>query len=90
MTARYPWVRLISQANAGPASARNRGAREARGRILLFTDDDCVPMPNWLDAMLACFKRSRDRWSEKEGSIARISAAWRRGLSRSSMRTSTG
>jgi len=55
VTARYPWVRLISQANAGPASARNRGAREARGRILLFTDDDCVPMPNWLDAMLACF-----------------------------------
>jgi glycosyltransferase involved in cell wall biosynthesis len=52
----YPGVRLITQANAGPASARNRGAREARGRILLFTDDDCVPMPDWLDAMLAPFQ----------------------------------
>jgi GT2 family glycosyltransferase len=52
----YPNVRLITQANAGPASARNRGAREARGRILLFTDDDCVPMPDWLDAMLTPFK----------------------------------
>jgi GT2 family glycosyltransferase len=51
----YPSVRLISQANAGPASARNRGAQEANGRILLFTDDDCVPMPDWLDAMLSCF-----------------------------------
>jgi GT2 family glycosyltransferase len=51
----YSNVRLITQANAGPAAARNRGAREARGRILLFTDDDCVPMPNWLDAMLAPF-----------------------------------
>lgn len=51
----YSAVRLISQANAGPAAARNHGARVARGKILLFTDDDCVPMPNWLDAMLNCF-----------------------------------
>jgi len=51
----YPEVRLISQANAGPATARNRGAHEAKGRILLFTDDDCIPMPDWLEAMLGCF-----------------------------------
>ncbi len=48
---RYP-VRLISQTNAGPASARNRGAMEARGAVVLFTDDDCVPLAGWLDAML--------------------------------------
>lgn len=53
---RYPSVRVISQKNAGPAAARNRGAREAKGRILLFTDDDCVPMPDWLNAMLDCFR----------------------------------
>ena len=53
---RYPGVRLISQANAGPAAARNRGALEARGTIILFTDDDCVPMPDWLDAMLEPFR----------------------------------
>jgi len=52
---RYSGVRLITQANAGPAAARNRGAQEARGTIILFTDDDCVPMPDWLDAMLAPF-----------------------------------
>jgi len=50
-----PRVRLISQANAGPAAARNRGAMEAMGAILLFTDDDCVPMPGWLNAMLEPF-----------------------------------
>jgi GT2 family glycosyltransferase len=55
VVSQYANVRLISQVNAGPASARNRGAREARGRVLLFTDDDCVPMPDWLDAMLGCF-----------------------------------
>ncbi|MGA2653324.1 MAG: glycosyltransferase [Terracidiphilus sp.] len=52
---RYPAVRLISQINAGPAAARNRGAHEAQGAIILFTDDDCVPMPDWLDAMLEPF-----------------------------------
>jgi GT2 family glycosyltransferase len=55
VVARYPGVRLITQINAGPAAARNHGAREARGTILLFTDDDCVPMSGWLDAMLAPF-----------------------------------
>ena len=51
----YSSVRLIPQANAGPASARNRGALEAQGKILLFTDDDCVPMADWLEAMLGPF-----------------------------------
>ncbi|MGA9510636.1 MAG: glycosyltransferase [Candidatus Sulfotelmatobacter sp.] len=51
----YAGVRLVSQSNAGPAAARNRGAGEARGTILVFTDDDCVPMPDWLDAMLQPF-----------------------------------
>jgi len=57
VAARYPAVRLIRQKNAGPASARNRGAREACGEILLFTDDDCVPTSNWLDAMLEPFRQ---------------------------------
>jgi GT2 family glycosyltransferase len=52
----YSGIRLISQANAGPAAARNRGASEARGAIILFTDDDCVPMPGWLDAMIEPFE----------------------------------
>ena len=52
----YPKVRLITQANEGPAAARNRGAAEARGAIILFTDDDCVPMHDWLNAMLAPFE----------------------------------
>jgi GT2 family glycosyltransferase len=53
---RYSDVRLITQANAGPAAARNRGALEAHGRILLFIDDDCVPVSYWLSAMLKPFQ----------------------------------
>ena len=46
----YP-VRVIRQENAGPAAARNRGAREARYRWLAMTDDDCRPRIDWLRAM---------------------------------------
>ena len=52
----FPGVRIIRQANAGPAAARNRGAREAGGSIILFTDDDCVPRPDWMEQMLAPFR----------------------------------
>jgi glycosyltransferase involved in cell wall biosynthesis len=51
----YPKVKLVTQSNAGPAAARNRGAQEARGTIILFTDDDCVPEPDWLESMLEPF-----------------------------------
>jgi GT2 family glycosyltransferase len=52
--ARLPTLpaRLYRQANAGPAAARNAGARCARGELLAFTDDDCLPEPDWLDALV--------------------------------------
>lgn len=40
---------ILRQPNAGPAAARNRAAAEAAGEILLFTDSDCRPDPNWLE-----------------------------------------
>ena len=40
----YPF-RFLSQPNSGPAAARNRGVREARGRIVLFLGDDTIPEP---------------------------------------------
>ncbi len=55
VVAAYPGVRVLTQRNSGPAAARNRGASEANGSILLFTDDDCVPAQGWLDAMLQPF-----------------------------------
>ena len=36
-------------ANAGPAAARNYGARHARGEILLFVDSDVIVAPGALD-----------------------------------------
>ncbi len=42
---------LISQTNAGPASARNTGAKQAQGQFLAFIDDDCTPANNWLQVL---------------------------------------
>lgn len=48
-------VRLICQQNAGPAAARNRGAQAAQGDILLFTDVDCAPVPDWIERLTEPF-----------------------------------
>jgi glycosyltransferase involved in cell wall biosynthesis len=39
----------------GPANARNTGAFYARGDVLAFTDDDCRPDADWLEAALKYF-----------------------------------
>jgi glycosyltransferase involved in cell wall biosynthesis len=48
-------ARYLRQDNSGPAVARNLGVSEARGEIVLFTDADCEPEPDWLAEMLAPF-----------------------------------
>jgi GT2 family glycosyltransferase len=48
---------LVRQPRSGPAAARNEGARHATGRLLAFTDDDCVPAPDWLELLLERMRR---------------------------------
>jgi GT2 family glycosyltransferase len=46
---RYPFLTPVDSPNRlSPAQARNRGARAARGTILLFLDDDCQVEPDWI------------------------------------------
>jgi len=44
---------LIEKDQGGLASARNLGADRARGKILLFLDDDVIPVPESLEQHLA-------------------------------------
>ncbi|MFN9788230.1 MAG: glycosyltransferase family 2 protein [Pirellulaceae bacterium] len=50
-------LKLIHQENTGPGGARNRGVAEATGEFLAFTDDDCLPSPDWLGDIVAALER---------------------------------
>lgn len=49
-------IKIISQANQGPAAARNAGAKAANGEVLIFTDSDTVPQPGWVKRIYQTFK----------------------------------
>lgn len=55
-------VRYESKANGGPAAARNRGAVIARGRVLVFIDNDVVVAPDFLALHLATLAAHPDCW----------------------------
>jgi len=48
-------IKYFWQKNQGPATARNKGAKEAKGEIILFTDADCIPQNNWIEEMVKPF-----------------------------------
>jgi GT2 family glycosyltransferase len=53
-------IRFIRQAQpTGPAGARNRGWRSTDAPIVAFTDDDCMPEPEWLNRLIGGFRHMR-------------------------------
>lgn len=55
IVSKFPEMRLIQIEHAGLSAARNRGAAEADGGILAYTDDDCEVDPDWLTWLVAEF-----------------------------------
>ena len=53
-------ARLVLGPGRGPAAARNLGVREASGDFLCFTDDDCEPEPQWVDALVSRLRTRAD------------------------------
>jgi len=52
---RFPGMRYVRENRPGLDWARNRAIQEARGEIIAFTDDDAVPDPNWVRAIVCVF-----------------------------------
>lgn len=44
-----PLIRYLElEKKKGPAAARNLGWKNANGELILFTDDDCLPLPDYI------------------------------------------
>lgn len=76
-----PRITLVTQENAGPAAARNRGIRAARGRIIAFIDADDLWHPNRLQMCLGHFGRNPQAgivfsrvgfWDAESGKVSTI------------------
>jgi O-antigen biosynthesis protein len=55
VVAQFPLARTITEKRPGLSYARNAGIRAARGDILVFTDDDTLAAPDWLENLAAPF-----------------------------------
>jgi len=51
-----PSFRYLSESRPGKSRALNAGIREATGEIIAFTDDDCIPCPDWVQSILKEFE----------------------------------
>lgn len=55
-----PLIRVIRQRHSGSASARNHGAKEATGDILLFLGADIIPLPQLIELHSAVHRQYPD------------------------------
>jgi glycosyltransferase involved in cell wall biosynthesis len=51
----FPVQYYALPAKKGPAAARNYGWLLAKGELIVFTDDDCLPAKNWLRSYYGSF-----------------------------------
>jgi glycosyltransferase involved in cell wall biosynthesis len=52
-------LRVIEQLNQGPSAARNQGAAQAKGRLLIFLDDDIESAPSLIEAHVQAHARQQ-------------------------------
>lgn len=50
---RCPGAHIVRGPGRGPAAARNAGVRATSGAVVCFTDDDCIPDPEWAERLRA-------------------------------------
>ncbi len=55
----FPAIKYYSlPVKAGPAAARNLGWMLAEAELVAFTDDDCIPSDEWLQAIWSAYEKS--------------------------------
>ncbi|MDV2997638.1 MAG: hypothetical protein N4J56_007343 [Chroococcidiopsis sp. SAG 2025] len=46
----FPNVKYLQENKQGSYAAKNCGVTAARGKIIAFTDSDCLPVTNWIES----------------------------------------
>ncbi len=68
-------VRLLRLPHGGAGAARNAGIATAKGELLLFTDADCAPAPDWAASFVRAFEAEPDLAAAKGVYCTRQKAA---------------
>jgi glycosyltransferase involved in cell wall biosynthesis len=68
---RFRWAR---EERVGLSQGKNAGIAMARGRVVLFTDDDTLPAPDWIDAYRRFFARHPDGMTVAGGRVVPVPA----------------
>ena len=53
-------IPIVIQSGVGICNARNCGVKASQGEIIVFTDDDAEPYPNWLEQIARAFMEHPD------------------------------
>lgn len=56
-------------AKKGPAAARNFGWKKSGGELIVFTDDDCIPDPCWLEEYAKLYHAEAGRFLAFTGKV---------------------
>ena len=73
LTTQFSWCHYTRGPARGPAANRNHGARIASGDWLVFTDDDCLPQPGWIEA----YAHAADQCDVLEGRTSAVGDRYR-------------
>ncbi|MCF2488608.1 glycosyltransferase family 2 protein [Dyadobacter sp. CY347] len=62
--AEYPHLQISFfplEQKSGPAAARNFGWKSSISPLIAFTDDDCIPAPDWLEGFWQCYQNQNEQ-----------------------------
>lgn len=70
--------RVVSEPRSGSYAARNAGLAVAQGRLVAFTDADCVAEPGWLHAGVAALEDAHLAGGRVEVLVSHRATVWER------------
>jgi glycosyltransferase involved in cell wall biosynthesis len=61
----FPLSIIVNKVNLGISASKNKGINSTEGEFVVFTDDDCLPPPNWIRSI-------KEIWNQQPQSVKAI------------------